>query len=212
MNSQASGRAGGNQCDFRGRARSSGGKNEEQCRKWLKMCIGVARSAHFGQYCIIYYAHCLHGGLYHVEVKNCPDKGENWFRICQKEHITQLIGGSIIACSKLCSIAISVFICHIWCNCFGWNQGKNEVKMVGFVLIRIILNKGGYQSQTRLANSLGDRPGIDKPWCGRSLYSGRNSLTRACKPPTSCQDLLRSQFLKVRTNLSAIPFVSGQWR
>ena len=67
-----------------------------------------------------------------------------------------------------------------------------------------------HQSQTRLENSLGDRPGIDKPWCGRSLYSGRNSLTRACKPPTSCQELLRSQFLKVRTNLSAIPFVSGR--
>ena len=67
-----------------------------------------------------------------------------------------------------------------------------------------------HQSQTRLANSLGDSPGIDKPWCGRSLYSGRNSLTRACKPATSCQDLLRSHFLNVRTNLSAIPFVSGR--
>lgn len=69
-----------------------------------------------------------------------------------------------------------------------------------------------FQSQICLANSLGDSPGINKPWCGRSLYSGRNSQTRVCKPPTSCQDMLRSQFLKVMTNLSAIPFVSGRWR
>jgi hypothetical protein len=23
---------------------------------------------------------------------------------------------------------ISAVICHIWCNCFGWNRGKNEEK------------------------------------------------------------------------------------
>jgi len=67
-------------------------------------------------------------------------------------------------------------------------------------------------SQMRLANSLGDKPGIAKPWCGRSLYSSKNWRRSKANSCSFCHDLSSSHSLRVRTNLSAMPLDSGRCR
>ena len=63
-----------------------------------------------------------------------------------------------------------------------------------------------------MANSLGERPGMGKPWWGRSLYWVKNWAIKASSWISSFQDLSINDSLKVLTNLSAIPLEWGRWR
>src|SRR4030067_2087628 len=65
-------------------------------------------------------------------------------------------------------------------------------------------------SQIRLANSLGDRPGMPIPWWGRSLNSGRNCSRSGSNCWSVCQEWIASHSFNVRTKRSAMPFDSCQ--
>ena len=90
------------------------------------------------------------------------------------------------------------------------HQVPNTV--LGRYILHSLSDGRGYSSPMRLANSLGDRPGMPTPWWGRSLYSARNSWSRPSNSAVDCQILSASHALRVRTNRSAIPLDCGRCR